>query len=182
MTESSQILQQWPELSREAAQLVVDQYGEPHEASGSELRWFDVGPWKRIVAQRVAWEHRFPAPHHDSVESFLDHRVPPDMFTPLARFDGSVMAERTSGELSARCHDEQANLLALNLAHDIVTGSRSVENARAYYAKEFLDARRGEPTPYMERLRFEPTGPSAPDPDGRLLSDDDLQRAQAQGS
>jgi hypothetical protein len=34
--------------------------------------------------------------------------VPPEYVTPLARFDGSVIAERTAREVSARCHDEQA--------------------------------------------------------------------------
>jgi hypothetical protein len=66
--------------------------------------------------------HNFPAPHTDSVESFIDYRVPVQKFTPLAEFDGSVIAERTAGEVSARCHDEQANFLALNLRDDIVTG------------------------------------------------------------
>src|SRR3546814_9675529 len=56
--------------------------------------------------------------------------------------------------ISARCHDEEANFLALNLMHDIVTGAKTVAEARAYYGKEFLDYRRKKPTPYMERLRF----------------------------
>ena len=76
------------------------------------------------------------------MESVIDYRGPPEQFSALAAFDGSVIAERTAGEVSARCHDEQANFLALNLMHDIVTGAKGVEEARAYYAKEFLDARR----------------------------------------
>ena len=55
------------------------------------------------------------------MESFIDYRVPVEAFTPLAAFDGRVVVERTAGEVSARCHDEQANFLALNLMHDIVT-------------------------------------------------------------
>ena len=39
--------------------------------------------------------------------------------------------------------------------HDIVTGERNVEEARGYYAMEFLDARRKKPTPYMDELKFE---------------------------
>jgi hypothetical protein len=58
------------------------------------------------------------------VESVIDYRVPPEQFSALAAFDGSVIAERTAGEVSARCHDEQANFLALNLMHDIVTGAK----------------------------------------------------------
>jgi len=45
---------------------------------------------------------------------------------------------------------------ALNLMHDIVTGKRSVQEARDYYAKEFLDYRRKEPRPYMDEMRFHP--------------------------
>lgn len=175
------IIADWPEASREAAQLVIDRYGEPHEATGSQLTWHQVGPWKRMVATREYWEHRFPTPHTDSVESFIDYQVPPEKFTDLARFDGSVIVERTTGEVSARCHDEEANLLALNLMHDIVTGERDVEGARGHYAKEFLDHRRGEPTPYMEELRFQPADGDAADPDSPVLSDEDLQQASAAG-
>jgi hypothetical protein len=143
--------------------------------------WHDVGPWKRVVASRTFYEHNFPAPHIDSVESFIDYRVPVDKFTPLAEYDGSVVVERTAGEVSARCHDEQANFLALNLMHDIVTGQKTVREARDYYAEEFLNARRHQPTPYMEKLHFQPhTGRSA-ERDERALSDEDLGRAMAEG-
>lgn len=174
------VIASWPDESREAAQLVVDRYGEPHEATDSYLQWNAVGPWKRIVASKAFWQHDFPAPHFDSVEAVLDYHVPTELYGALAEFDGSVMVERTTGEISARCHDEEANNLALNLANDIVTGERSVDDARRYYAKEFLDYRRGQPTPYMDELRFE-AGEETADPDERMLSDDDLERAVAEG-
>lgn len=60
--------------------------------------------------------------------------------------------------------------------NDIVTGKKSADEARAYYAKEFLDFRRKQPTAYMDELRFEPGNRTA-DPDGRLLSDQDLEQA-----
>ncbi|MEU1573304.1 hypothetical protein ABZ519_19465 [Streptomyces collinus] len=176
----SDIIQDWPDESREAAQLVIDQYGEPQEATASLLTWHRPGPWKRMEASRTFYSHEFPTPHIDSVESVIDYRVPPEKFTPLARFDGSVIVERTAGEVSARCHDEQANFLALNLMHDIVTDQKSVEEARAYYAKEFADYRRKEPTPYMEQLRV-PAGHDTADPDELVLSDEDLQQAALEG-
>ena len=102
-----------------------------------------AGAWKRIIASRAFYQHNFPVPHFDSVESVIDYRVPVDKFTEIATFDGSViLEERTTGEVSARCHDEQANMLALNLMHDIVTGAKTAQDARAYYAKEFADYRR----------------------------------------
>ena len=177
----SEIVEGWPDESKEAAKLVLEKYGEPQEATESQLVWHRVGPWKRIVASKTFWKHDFPAPHYDSVESVVDFRVPPEHFSALAEFDGSVVAERTAGEVSARCHDEEANNLALNLAHDIVTGEKTVDEARAYYAKEFLDYRRGLPTPYMDELRFEPRR-DTPDPDERVLSDQELADAEAAGS
>jgi hypothetical protein len=183
MTERAlQIIESWPEESREAAQLVVDKYGEPTEATPSQLVWREVGPWKRMVATKEFYEHNFPAPHIDAVESFIDYRVPTEMFRPLAEYDGSVVVERTAGEVSARCHDEEANNLALNLMHDIVQGKKSVDEARDYYAKEFLDFRRGKATPYMEKLHFTPGNGANGDPDERVISESEIEEAKAEGS
>jgi hypothetical protein len=174
-----EIMQGWSEDAREAAQLVIDKYGDPDEATASVLIWNEPGPWKRIVAYRDPDTHNFPAPHKDSLESFLQHDVAAERVSDVLEFDGSVVFNRTRGELSARCHDEEANLLALNLANDIIEGMRSVEEARKYYAHEFLGYRKKEATPYMEGLRFEPNGRR--DSDERLLSDEDLAAAVAAG-
>lgn len=181
MPDVATILEGWPQESREAAELVVQTYGEPDETTPSRLIWNRPGPWKRMVASRSFDPHHFPAPHHDSVTSVLDYRVPPERVSDLARFDGSVTVDRTVGEISARCHDEQANNLALNLAHDIVTGARSVAEAREYYATEFAGYRRGDPTPYMDALQFSPPQGGTGDPDERILSDADLEQAAAEG-
>lgn len=174
------VVAKWPEAAREAADLVLRAYGEPDEITPSEMVWFDAGPWKRIVATKRYFDHRFPVPHTDSVECFIDYDVPPGAASALAYFDGSVMVERTAGELSARCHDEQANFLALNLAHDIITGTKSVSQAREYYAEEFLNYRRGVPTPYMDGLRFSVPSDSG-DPDVRLLTEEQLKEAEKAG-
>jgi hypothetical protein len=173
------VMQGWSEDAKEAAQLVIDKYGEPDEATDSVLTWHDRAPWKRVVAYRDPDSHNFPAPHKDSVESFLQHSVPTERTSDLVAFDGSVVINRTRGELSARCHDEEANALALNLANDIVRGEKTVEQARDYYAHEFLAYRKKEPTPYMKGLRFEPNG--GRDADERVLSDEQLEQAVEAG-
>jgi hypothetical protein len=180
MGQATQHIGSWPEESREAAQLVIDAHGEPDEITDTQLVWLNARPWKRLIATRRFYRHDFPAPHIDAVESVIDYRVPPGKFAELAAFDGSVIAERTAGEVSARCHDEQANNLALNLMHDIVTGARTADEARAYYAREFADYRRKLPTPYMDKLHFAP-GRDTADPDVRMLSDEDLARAKKEG-
>ncbi|MEX2534952.1 MAG: hypothetical protein WD273_05050 [Trueperaceae bacterium] len=181
MKQGTDIIRDWPKESQQAAQLVIEQYGEPGEVSETQLTWYKPGPWKRIVASKQFYQHDFPAPHIDSVESVIDYQVPVGKFTEIAEFDGSVIVERTAGEVSARCHDEQANFLALNLMNDIVTGAKSVQAAREYYAKEFADFRRKKPTPYMEGLKFAPAEGDAADPDERILSKQDLEEAAQEG-
>src|SRR5690606_26040284 len=100
---ASRHISSWPEESREAATLVIDQYGEPDEVTESQLIWHEPGRWKRIVASKTFFRHDFPTPHIDSVESVIDYRVPPEKVSALAEFDGSVVVERTAGEVSARC-------------------------------------------------------------------------------
>ena len=167
------ILNTWPKESKEAAQLVIDIYGQPEEVCESTMTWNKPGSWKRIIAYRDFDKHDFPAPHIDCVESFIDYKVPEDKVSDLNIFDGSVVVNRTRGEISARCHDVQANSLALNLAQDMIKGKKTIKEARAYYAKEFLGYRKKEPTPYMDKLQFKPGKPGG-DPDKRLLSDKQL--------
>ncbi len=54
-----------------------------------------------------------------------------------------------------------------------------MEEARDYYSKEFLDARRKQPTPYMDGLRFTPSADEVADPDTRTLTDEQLEAAKA---
>ncbi len=44
VAQGSKIIEAWPEESREAAQLVIEEYGPPHEATESALTWHNVGP------------------------------------------------------------------------------------------------------------------------------------------
>lgn len=176
----SEIIKSWPEDAREPAQLVIDKYGEPDEATETLLTWHHTGPWKRITASRTVHLHNFPVPHWDAVESVIDYRVPVEFITPIVEFDGSVTIKRTAGEASAQCHDEEANSLALNLMRDMVLGKKTVQEARDYYAKEFLDYRRKLPTPYMNELDVQMQSDSG-DPDRRVLSEGDLERAKNEG-
>ncbi|HSH38363.1 MAG TPA: hypothetical protein VK993_06230 [Chthoniobacterales bacterium] len=44
--------------------------------------------------------------------------MPPEKVSELAKFDGSVIVERTKGEVIARCDMESANFLAINMMHE----------------------------------------------------------------
>src|SRR5687767_15964910 len=128
------------------------------------VMWHGNGSWKHTIVHRDEIAHDFPKPHTDFVEQFIDYRVPVDKFDELAQYDGSVIVERTKGEISARCDKEPMNFLALNLANDIVVGRRSVEDARRFYAETAAAFMRGEKLPYVQRLQFQPQTGASRDP------------------
>ncbi len=163
----------WPADSREIAQNIINKYGEPDEATPSMLIWHNNGPWKRTVVYRDAVKHDFPFPHKDTVEQFVNYEVPMEKACELTAFNGSVVFYRTRGEISACSNDEQANILALNLAYDIIRDKKTFEQARYYYTKYMLDYRQHKPTPYMDRLLFIP-GKKTADPDESTISEKEL--------
>lgn len=164
------IIEEWPEEPRRSAERLVEYYGEPDEWSPSRLIWYETEDgWKRTVLSREQVPHDFPAQHTDFLEQFIDYQVPVHMFTPLAEFDGSVIAERTKGELSARCGGTSMNFVAINLAHDIVTGTRSVDEARQEYTRLYRAFQKGEKPPYTQAFQFTPPQGETGDPDVRTL-------------
>jgi hypothetical protein len=163
--QAREIIQDWPETASKAAQAMIDKYGEPAEATPSLLIWYGNGPWKRTIVYKEEIDHDFPMPHKDVLEQVVDYEVPPDYFDDLAHYDGSVIVERTKGEISARCDKEEANFLALNLAHDIVTGNKSVEEARQAYGEAIMQMMQGNPPEITQRLTFELASADAGDTD-----------------
>ncbi len=151
-----ELLSGWPKDPRESAQRLIDYYGEPHEYSSSQLIWYGTNDgWKRTVLSKEEVPHNFPSPHTDYLEQFINYRVPLAMFSPLAEFDGSVIVERTKGEMSARCGGTSMNFVAINLAHDIITGKRSVREAREEYMRLYKSYKAGEKHPYTQAFQFE---------------------------
>ena len=149
------VIKRWPKNPRESAARLIDYYGPPDETTPSMLVWRRTKDgWKRTVLSREEVPHDFPAHHTDYLEQFIDYRVPVDKFSALAEFDGSVMIERTRGEISARCGGTSMNFVAINLAHDIVTGKRSVKEARAEYTRLYQAYRSGEKPPYTQAFQF----------------------------
>lgn len=156
------MIENWPPMSKKAADQTIDKYGPPNEAIASRLIWYNNGPWKRTIVYRDEVLHNFPAPHTDVIEQFINYQVPLDKFGELAAFDGSVIVERTKGEVSARCDMEAANILALNLMHDIVTGKQTAEEARKIYSEVTGAYVLNQPAPYAEKLQFAvPSGDTA---------------------
>jgi hypothetical protein len=156
----------WPAVSKEVAQMMIDKYGDPQGITPDMLVWNNNGPWKRTIVSREPVMHNFPTPHPDLLEQVIHYKVPVAKYDDMAAYDGSVILERTKGEMSARCDKEGANFLALNLANDVATGKKDSQQARTYYTqaiKTFKET--GELDPYMKGFVFDVPGGGTEDPD-----------------
>lgn len=158
MQQVEDIISDWGSFPRKAAKDTIKKYGPPQEAIPSQLIWYNNGPWKRTRVIRDEIPHHFPQPHTDVLENVIDYKVPPHKVEDLARFDGSVYIDRTRGEVSSRCDMEAANLISLNLMHDIVTDRKTVLEARRTHGEITLAYLMDKPAPYAERLQFQTHG------------------------
>ena len=161
----------WPDGPRSAARELAKKYGAPDEVTASMLVWNERGPWKRTIVYREEVQHDWPKPHTDYVEQFIDYKVPVDKYDDLAAFDGSVIAERTKGELSARCGKEAMNFLAINLAHQVASGEQSVDEARKTYEKAAAKSMAGNKPAITTKLMFQPVVGQTADPDRPAAAD-----------
>ena len=146
----------WPESAKKAVKEMTDKYGEPSGSMPTQLVWTNKGPYKEIILLNEEYEHDFPVMHKDCLEHVVAYKVPVDKIGDLAKFDGSVIVDRTRGTLGARCDTEAHNLIALNLANDIITGKKSVDEARQAYADIVKEEKDGKKPAYTQTLQFKP--------------------------
>ncbi len=150
------MLASWPEKQRESARMLIAKYGQPNVSGDRLLVWYDKGAYKKIALSRDAQMHNFPMPHPDYLASTVMHSVPAGKLDELARYDGSVWFHRTRGELTAQCDKEEMNNLALNLAHEIAMSRRTVDDARAFFAKTAMAFMNGDKSsPYVTGIMFQ---------------------------
>lgn len=168
--QTNQMIEQWPKASKKAAHAMMDKYGQPDGVTSSMLVWEDNGPWQRTIVYSDPVDHDFPVPHKDVLEQFISYDVPIDQFDDLARFDGSVIAERTKGVISARCDKEAANFLALNLANQVIEGEKSVEEARQAYGETMKAMMQGETPEMTQEFTFNVQRDFRGNPDEATLS------------
>lgn len=166
----AEIVRDWPTPPRLAVEQMMKQYGAPNEGTPVRLIWYYNGPWKRTEVTRDQIDHDFPAPHTDYVTNWIDYSIPVHMADELTRYDGSCLIDRTAGEAGARCDSEAANFITLNFMHEIATGRRSVEDARAAYAEQMSAYMLGRPAPYAERLLFDPPRGGTADKDEAMIA------------
>jgi hypothetical protein len=166
----TETIKDWPRAAQDAAREMLAKYGPPQEMIPTLLIWKGNAPWVRTVVSKVAVEHDFPSKHEDVLEQTVEYRVPLNAFEAIATFDGSVIPDRTRGELIAHCDHEATNILALNLARDIIRGEKTPQQARDAMAAGMRDIAAGRIPDDAKQLRLGPPQGDLRDPDTPVVS------------
>ena len=163
---AEQVIAPWKPKPAEVARTMIKKYGQPQEVTSNRLVWHRKGPWKFTELVNEEVPHSFPMAHTDMLYQSIAYRIEPEKADELIQYDGSIILERTKGEIAARCDKEEANFLAINLAHDIATGKRTVDDARRFYAESIQTMMKtGKPNEYLQGFRFTPPTGDQGDPD-----------------
>jgi len=131
---AEQVIASWKPAPKMAAEAMIKKYGEPAEVTSMRIIWHNNGPWKYTEIMNQETEHNFPMPHKDAMHQAVNYKVDPSKADDILEYDGSIILNRTAGMIGAICDKEPANFLAVNLAHEVATGKKSVDEARKQYA------------------------------------------------
>ena len=156
---AANLIIRWPEKSRALAGMLLEKYGVPDEMVASQLSWNRRRPWKKIVVFRDSEE--FGRSDH-LLETVAYGKVPIDRWRELSALGRGASYDPLTQELSARTDREESNILALNLADEVIRGRRSASDARDVYDSTINLALYGKSSPYTSRLLFHPRGSIAP--------------------
>ena len=129
------IIRNWPAPARVTAGIMLEKYGKPSQFDGRALVWFNNGNWKRTTVYRSGLQLSNNAPAKDCLQQTIGYVVPTDRIAALKRFNRRLEVSSTAGELTFTSDSEATNLLAMNLADEIVVGKRSVAQARAFFVR-----------------------------------------------
>ena len=144
----------WPDASRKTAELIMEKYGAPNAIGDRVLVWNGNTPWKLTLVHRED-PGLYPT-RGGSLQQVIDYEVPKDSVTALEELDAGLSVSPNRRELSGTNVSEEENFLAVNLAHEIITGRSTPAQARSKYALTMALRDSGKSSPLTSRLLFEP--------------------------
>jgi hypothetical protein len=106
LDEAKSIIADWPEGPQRVGEKLLDHYGSPNEATPTKLFWYRTGHWARMELTADEVLHHFPTPHTDYLTQYVDYPIRYESAAALLEFDGSIIIDRTAGQIGARCDHE----------------------------------------------------------------------------
>ena len=165
----TRMTENWPQVSKSAIKNLDAKYGLPSSITEDMVVWNNTPPFKRSIVYREEVLQQFPQTHSDVLQQFIDYKVPMDKIDEVSKFDGSILIDRTKGEISTRNDQEEMNILVFNLTDKIVRGEMTPEEARREYSKNAESFSSGTMNKMVSELNFKPKRNTS-DPDVMMQS------------
>jgi hypothetical protein len=160
--DAQSVIALWPDKTKTAAQALVDKYGTPDVVTDKMVGWNERDQWMMVGVYRDAVSVKEPTAHDAFIVNKISYKVPENKVGSLARFDHALVVDQIRGTLAVQGDSEQHNVLALNLANEIVTGKRDVASARSFMKKTLMESMAGKSSPYVDSLKFTPAPSDEP--------------------
>lgn len=176
LAEAKRIIEDWPAAPKTVGEQLLDHYGEPNEATPTKLLWYRNGPWARTELSADEVVHDFPTPHTDFLTQYIDYPIDAERASDLVKFDGSVIVDRTAGQIGSRCDHEPFNVLTINLAVEVMEGRRTIDEARDLYGETAAAFVMGRDAPYAEQLLVDIPEGDTNDPDESIVASDMIEQ------
>ena len=161
---AAEVLPLWPAASRAIAAQLMDKYGAPDAVEEDGMVWRRRGDWLWIAVHRdIDFSKGYGCLQHA-----VRYETPIGRWRDLDTLAIGVQYEPIGEVLTAASDSEAANILALNLAVDVVEGRLSAGQARALHAKTLDLALSGKSSASMRKLLFKPARRPKPRQPGQL--------------
>jgi hypothetical protein len=148
------VLWTWPASSEKTALAMIEKYGQPGQVTDDAMVWYNNGPWKRTVVHRQASDGDDGTTAIGVLEQTITFQLPEDRFAVLDSFTRGMVGDMRRNELSSRSSSEKKNFLAINLAKEVISGDKTLEEARVFYYKQMSLMEAGKSSRYTEGFLF----------------------------
>jgi hypothetical protein len=145
----------WTPASRLAANKLISEYGPPDHIEIGRLLWDNRGPWERTAVQD-ALSYYDSDGGTENLEQSVPYAVPADKEDDLKAFSDHIRVSNGGMRLSARSTSEEENFLTINLATEILKGTRDPRAARLFYKKTLELSAAGKTSRYTRELIYTP--------------------------
>ncbi len=152
MARAEATLAPWPEASRLLARKLISSYGAPDEAMPHYLSWNGRAPFNAITV----YANRVSSNQDGILLQSVGYRVPVGKWRALNAFGHGVSYDVILNELVACSDGEETNLLALNLADEVIQGRLGPGEARALFDRTLARSYAGKGSRYLDGLTFDP--------------------------
>lgn len=150
----NEVISDWNDTPKDVAQKMIDKYGMPDEVTQNRLIWHNNNPWRKTEVVNEEVSHSFPEEHEDVLIQTVSYDVPTDKVDDLIKYNESIIIEKNRGELGSQCGSEEMNILALNLADNVVKGKSDVREARNTFEQQATDVMDGKRASLARSLQF----------------------------